>query len=146
MSEVSMTHDANRELHHDAAGWALGALDPDDAAAFEVHLATLHECQSAVAEFESMARALRSPAPAVEPPPDLEAKVLASVQHAVMTAREAGQAGDTSRTAVMRKPSQGAQTTVLDLHTARARLRTAHPGQHRRKCPGGGTGTPRCCR
>ena len=31
-----------------------------------------------------MARALQSPAPAVEPPPDLEAKTLASVQHAVM--------------------------------------------------------------
>jgi anti-sigma factor RsiW len=88
-----MPPDANRELGHpDAAGWALGALDPEDAAAFQVHLRDCAECQSAVAEFESMARALKSPAPAVEPPPDLEAKVVASVQQAVLTARQAGKA------------------------------------------------------
>lgn len=87
-----MPPDANRELGHpDAAGWALGALDPKDAAAFQVHLRDCAECQSAVAEFESMARALKSPAPAVEPPPDLEAKVVASVQHAVLTAKQAGE-------------------------------------------------------
>jgi len=61
-------------------------------AAFQVHLRDCAECQSAVAEFESMARALKSPAPAVEPPPDLEAKVVASVQQAVLTARQAGKA------------------------------------------------------
>ena len=88
-----MPPDANRELGHpDAAGWALGALDPEDAAAFQVHLRDCAECQSAVAEFESMARALKSPAPAVEPPPGLQAKVVASVQHAVMTAKQAGEA------------------------------------------------------
>lgn len=93
-----MPPDANRELGHpDAAGWALGALDPEDAAAFQVHLRDCAECQSAVAEFESMARALKSPAPAVEPPPGLEAKVVASVQHAVLTAKQAGEAPTIAR-------------------------------------------------
>ena len=143
-----MPPDASSQApHHDAGGWALGSLDPTDAQKFETHLQDCAECQTAVAQFQPVARALTSPAPAVEPPPDLEAKTLASVQHAILAAREAGQAGDTSRTAVMHKPSQGAQTTVLDLHTARARpARTVHPDQHRRRCPGGGTGTPRCCR
>jgi len=92
-----MPPDAHCELHPDAAGWALGALDPEDAAGFQVHLRDCAECQSAVAEFESMARALKSPAPAVEPPPGLEAKVVASVQHAVLTARQAGEAPTIAR-------------------------------------------------
>ena len=112
---------SSQALHHDAAGWALGALDPADAGRFEAHLHGCAECQAAVAQFQPVARALMSPAPAVEPPPELEAKTLASVQHAVLAARQAGQAGDTSRTAVMRKPSLAAQTVAHDVHIARAR-------------------------
>ena len=115
-----MAPDANRELGHpDAAGWALGALDTEDAAAFQVHLRDCAECQSAVAEFESMARALKSPAPAVEPPPGLQAKVVASVQHAVMTARQAGE------TPAIAKPQRAALAAKRDEQTpgpARARM------------------------
>ena len=58
-----MPPDANPELHDDAAGWALGALDPDDAAAFETHLHGCAECQTTVAEFQSMTRALKIAGP-----------------------------------------------------------------------------------
>ena len=86
-----MPPEANPELHHpDAAGWALGILDPPEAASFEAHLADCEECQSAVAEFQPVADALHGPvAPAVEPPADLEVKTLASVQDAVVAARNA---------------------------------------------------------
>ena len=77
----------NPDLHLDAAGWALGALDPGDAAAFETHLQDCTECQATVAEFAEMAGALTSAAPAVEPPPNLGAKTLAAVQLAVMQAK-----------------------------------------------------------
>ena len=53
--------------HPDAAGWALGALDPADAEAFEAHLPDCAGCQQAVAEFGAITRALTSAAPAVEP-------------------------------------------------------------------------------
>ena len=113
--------------HHDAAGWALGALDPADAEKFETHLHDCAECQTAVAQFQPVVRALMSPAPAVEPPPELEAKTLASVQQAVLAARQAGQADDPKRTAVTWKPSQPAQTSVLDLNTARAKPAEGRP-------------------
>lgn len=56
----------------------------------ETHMADCKECQSAVAEFQPVADALHGPvAPAIEPPADLEAKTLASVQDAVVAARQA---------------------------------------------------------
>jgi anti-sigma-K factor RskA len=78
-----MPPDATPELGHpEAAGWVLGALDPEETKRFEQHLRSCGECQTAVAEFEPVARALQHPAPAAEPPPDLQARTLASVQRA----------------------------------------------------------------
>ena len=57
-----------------------------------LHLPDCAECQAAVAEFEALTRALKSPAPAVEPSADLGARTLASVQHAIMTAGQPGHA------------------------------------------------------
>lgn len=82
-----MPYDVHHALAHpDVAGWALGALDPDDAQAFETHLGTCHECQAAAAEFEAVAASFKLAAPAVEPPADLEARTVAAVQHAVLAA------------------------------------------------------------
>ena len=76
--------------HPEAAAWALGALDAPEAAAFGEHLASCSQCQAAVAEFEPVARALTYPVPADEPPSDLEARTVAAVQHAAMTANRQG--------------------------------------------------------
>ena len=98
--------------HPDAAGWALGALDPADAEAFEAHLPDCAGCQQAVAEFESVTQALKSPAPAVEPSADLGARTLASVQHAIMTAGQPGQANTVQPTVMMAVPAVDAPTAA----------------------------------
>jgi Anti-sigma-K factor rskA/Putative zinc-finger len=87
-----MLPDATDELGHpEAAAWALGALDPDEAERFQAHLQSCGGCRTAVAEFEPVARALAHPPPAVEPPADLQARTLASVQYAVMSAKRAAE-------------------------------------------------------
>jgi hypothetical protein len=80
-----MVYDARHALEHpEVAGWALGSLDPDDVAAFEQHLRTCDQCRGEVAEFTPVAKSLALSAPAVEPPADLELKVVAAVQYAAM--------------------------------------------------------------
>jgi anti-sigma-K factor RskA len=82
-----MAFDMNHARQHpEVAGWALGALDPGDAQAFEEHLRSCDQCQAALAEFEPVARAFGRAAPAVEPPGDLEARTVAAVQHAAAAA------------------------------------------------------------
>jgi Anti-sigma-K factor rskA/Putative zinc-finger len=107
-----MPPDETPELHPDAAGWALGALDPDDAAAFETHLHGCAECQATVAEFAEMARALKSAAPAVEPPPDLESRTLAAVQLAVLEAKGETAAKAPQPTVMMAVPKQEVPTVA----------------------------------
>jgi hypothetical protein len=85
-----MPPDATGELGHpEAAAWALGALDPAEAERFQAHLQSCGGCRIAVAEFEQVARALAHPSPELEPPSDLQTRTLASVQHAVMSAKRA---------------------------------------------------------
>ena len=80
-----MPCDTQHALEHpEVAGWALGALDPDDAADFEKHLQSCGQCQTEAAEFAAVARSLALAAPAAEPPADLEIKTLAAVRYAVM--------------------------------------------------------------
>jgi anti-sigma-K factor RskA/putative zinc finger protein len=83
-----MAPDAGDLGHPDAAAWALGALDPGEAERFQAHLQSCGACRIAVADFEQVARALAHPPPALEPPPDLQARTLASVQYAVMSAKQ----------------------------------------------------------
>jgi Anti-sigma-K factor rskA/Putative zinc-finger len=81
-----MAFDTSHALAHpETAGWALGALDPADRAGFEDHLRSCEQCQAQVAAFTPVASSLALAAPAAEPPGDLELKVVAAVQHAVMT-------------------------------------------------------------
>jgi Putative zinc-finger len=80
-----MPYDAQHALEHpEAAGWALGALDPGDAAAFEEHLQSCQQCQEQAAEFVPVARSLTLAAPADIPPPDLLNKTLAAVRDAAL--------------------------------------------------------------
>jgi anti-sigma-K factor RskA len=78
--------------HQDAAGWALGILDPEDRKRFVTHLYSCPECQQAVADLRPAALMLKTPLPAVEltagaePPADLEARTLASVKRAARKA------------------------------------------------------------
>ena len=81
-----MPYDAQHALEHpETAGWALGALDPDDTAAFEEHLQSCPQCQEQAAEFAPVVRSIALAAPADIPPPDLLAKTLAAVRNAART-------------------------------------------------------------
>lgn len=65
----------------DAAGWALGGLDPDDAERFAQHLRICPGCRLTVAGLEPVARVLLMPAsPWV--PPHLKAATLRRVRAA----------------------------------------------------------------
>jgi hypothetical protein len=78
-----MPYDAQHALEHpETAGWALGALDADDAAVFEEHLQSCPQCQEQAAEFVPVVRSIALAAPADVPPPDLLAKTLAAVRNA----------------------------------------------------------------
>ena len=101
------TYETHPDLGHpEVAGWVLGVFDPPDAEAFGEHLSTCSQCQGAVTEFESVARAFRYPVPDDEPSPDLEAKVLASVQHAVLSARGADHAPTIKRAILTTQPDR----------------------------------------
>ena len=143
------TYDTHPDLGHpEVAGWVLGALDPPDAEAFGEHLASCSQCQGAVAEFEAVARAFRYPVPDAEPPPELEAKVLASVQRAVLTARRSDQA-PTIQHAVLTTPPDRTPTVagiqrpvwVTAAMRVRPNLRRLRPRRLRPARPAGGTGT-----
>ena len=93
-----MVYDARHALEHpEVAGWALGSLDPDDVPAFEQHLQTCEQCRGEVAEFTPVAESLALAAPAVEPPADLELKVVAAVQYAAMAESAAGNTAVTAK-------------------------------------------------
>jgi anti-sigma-K factor RskA len=83
--------DPDPQLEHpEAAGWVLGVLDPGDATWFGAHLESCPECRAAVAELGPAAGLLQAAAPAVLPPPDLQARTLAAVRQAAAQGRPDG--------------------------------------------------------
>ena len=87
-----------------------------------------------MAGFDALTRALNSPAPAVEPPADLEAMTLASVQHAIMTSGQRDQA-KTVQTAVMTATAAREAPRVASVqnavHEAKRADRLSHPAPAR---------------
>ena len=63
--DTPMSHSELEEL---AAGYVLGALEPDDEHAFQRHLETCATCQATVRELEAVVGELAYSAPPVEPP------------------------------------------------------------------------------
>lgn len=76
-----MTHaTADEELEGQAALYALGALDAEEARAFESHLAEgCAACEAELREFQSVVSDLAFAAPAAEPPPGVLPRLLALV-------------------------------------------------------------------
>lgn len=58
-----------------AAGFALGALEPDEEQAFQRHLEGCPACKTTVREFEELTASLAHAAPPVEPPASLRAAI-----------------------------------------------------------------------
>jgi len=65
--------------HPQAADWVMGTLGLDEAAGFQLHLSGCPHCQAAVAEFGQLGQMLQHLPPAAEPPPELEARTIASL-------------------------------------------------------------------
>ena len=59
-----------------APAYALGALDPDERAAFAAHLAGCADCRAEVRAYEEVATLLAAAVPPVAPPPALRARVV----------------------------------------------------------------------
>jgi anti-sigma-K factor RskA len=73
--------------HSDLAGYVLGALDPDEAEAFERHLAGCDACRAEVEELRGLPGLLDQAAPAVEVPPGLRERTFAAVERAAAARR-----------------------------------------------------------
>lgn len=78
---------AHPRPHPDLAGWVLGACEPEEAEAFEAHLADCEECRAELAELEGLPDKLAEAAPPVELPPGLEARTLGAVRFAAARQR-----------------------------------------------------------
>src|SRR5919198_2681195 len=76
-----MTHaTADEELEGQAALYALGALDAEEARAFESHLAEgCAACEAELREFQGVVADLAFAAPAAEPPAGARSRLLALV-------------------------------------------------------------------
>ena len=70
--DTPMSHSEFEEL---AAGYVLGALEPDDEHAFQQHLSGCPVCEANVRELEAVAGELAYTVPPVEPPATLWAGI-----------------------------------------------------------------------
>lgn len=66
------------DLHDLTAAYALDALDPAEAQAYEEHLGQCEECRAQLAELNETAAALAFATPAPPPPPRLRESILAA--------------------------------------------------------------------
>lgn len=73
--------------HTDLGGYVLGALEPDEVAAFEAHLAGCQECQRDLEELGSVPAFLGQAAPAVDVPPGLRERTFAAIEQAARPRR-----------------------------------------------------------
>lgn len=79
--------DQHAQWTDDAAAYALGALDPDEAMRFEDHVKTCSECRTALTDMRTAVVALPLAAPQVEVPRQLRRQVLADVRGDARTRR-----------------------------------------------------------
>jgi anti-sigma-K factor RskA len=59
-----------------AAGYALGALEPEDEWRFRSHASQCDRCRQALTDYSAVAAALAEAAPDVRPDPQLRARIL----------------------------------------------------------------------
>ncbi len=73
---------AHEEFEALAVGWALHALEPEDAASFAAHQATCPRCPAIVEEIRLVMAGMAGAAPAAEPSDDLRSRLRAAVAEA----------------------------------------------------------------
>lgn len=72
----------NIDPHIDLGGYVLGVLEPEEAAAFEAHLAACGECRREVDEFRDIPALLEQAAPALDVPAHLEERTFSAIERA----------------------------------------------------------------
>lgn len=72
------------ELHELAAVYALGALEPAEAAEFEAHLATCERCRRELADYSDVVEELAR-ADEIAPPPELRARIVDEIAQTAQT-------------------------------------------------------------
>jgi anti-sigma-K factor RskA len=72
----------HEHAHPDVAGYVLGVLEPEEAAAFENHLAGCTVCRDELAELSSLGELIGQATPPVEVPADLEERTFAAIARA----------------------------------------------------------------
>ena len=90
--------------HTDLGGYVLGVLEPEEAAAFQAHLAGCRECQRDLEELGSVPAFLEQAAPAVDVPPGLRERTFAAIEGAARPRR---------RTVELRKVVAAAAAVLL---------------------------------
>jgi len=94
----------------DAVGaYLLGALEPDEAARFEEHLAGCAECRRDVAELKVAADALPVSVPIVSPPPALKDQIMAVVGEEAQLLAAAGRGAESAE-----RPRERSRGRLLD--------------------------------
>jgi anti-sigma factor RsiW len=84
----------HREFSDSLAAYALGALPEDESARLREHLAGCHECRAELEWLRSAVDALPASVPQVEAPPELKARVMASVDREAELLQAAGERAD----------------------------------------------------
>jgi anti-sigma-K factor RskA len=102
----------------DAAGaYLLEAMEPDERAAYEAHLATCPDCRAEVDALAPAAEAIPVGSAPVSPPPELKARIMATVDREAQLLRAAGPEADRPPARRRRRafllPSLAAVTAVL---------------------------------
>lgn len=82
--------DEHRDCGADAAAYALGALEPAEAAAFRAHLADCAICRDEVAAFQAVVDVVPLSAPPQRVPRSLKRRIMAEVDAAVRATQPAG--------------------------------------------------------
>jgi len=129
--------------HPEAADWLLGTLEPAAAAEFGDHLAGCGDCRTAVAELGHVGRVLQQLPPAVEPPPDLAARIVDSVLAAAAGDRTEVHLPRLPAAVLAPRPRPQAPPAQRPLPPPElASLYHPSPGTRHRRAPAARNGTP----
>ena len=103
-------------LHDLTAAYALDALDPDEARAYEAHLAHCERCREELASLSEAATALAYAPEAPTPPPELRARILQQARASARTSCRCARAG--SSPSPLSRPSRRAPRSALGIWAA----------------------------
>ncbi|WP_151524089.1 anti-sigma factor [Serinicoccus kebangsaanensis] len=129
------------DMHDLAAAYAVDAVDPDERAAFEAHLADCDRCRREVEELQDLALVL-SDGLEVEPPAQLRASVLDLVATEARGPETAGAARDAAggEAAATGSPADGDATATAEPHEDGAADVTSLDARRRHRAPTRGPG------